>query len=59
MFASNKEIALKEAVELTKAAIESGSGNVPPYIHQKEVAEFVETLYKKLVELHVEAEIED
>ncbi|WP_298579379.1 hypothetical protein [uncultured Olegusella sp.] len=58
MFASNKETALKEAVELTKAAIESSS-NVPPINHQDKVAGFVEALYRKLAELHAEAEIED
>lgn len=58
MFASTKRAALKEAVELTKAAIESSS-NVPPINHQDKVASFVEALYKKLLELHADTEIED
>jgi len=50
-----KQEALKDAVKLAEAALGSGCGNVPPFFHGDECAEFVETVYHKLCELQEDA----
>lgn len=42
---------LDQAVELTKAALESPTGNLACIAHPEDAAKFLETIHEKLVEL--------
>ena len=50
-----KQMALKDAVELSKVAFGTTNQNLATYTHPSECAEFVDVLYRKLCDLYTDA----
>ena len=50
-----KQMALKDAVELSKVAFGATNQNLATYTHSDVCAEFVDTLYHKLCDLYADA----
>ena len=50
-----KQIALKDAVELSKIAFGTTNQNLATYTHPDECAKFVDVLYRKMCALYADA----